>query len=165
MRRALTAMTVILCSVAVAGSIGLTSANANPMMTRENFQFATGSTTSYTYSAIATGTFTAGGTVKINADNNPYEIIFPRGTIKVVFHPGKTSTRIVSATCLYTQVEDGTYKLDGGTGAYRKIQGSGTGVSRIWSVLARNSKGKCTWAKNPFAYQQVITQQGTVSGS
>jgi hypothetical protein len=165
-RRALTAITVILCSVAVAGGIGLTSANASPATAaKEDFQFATGSTTSYTYSAIATGKFTAGGTVKINLDDNPYEIIFPRGTIKVHFHPGETYTHITSATCLYTQVEDGTYKLNGGTGAYRKIGGSGTAVSRTLAVMARNSKGKCTWSKNPFAYQQVITQEGTVSGS
>jgi hypothetical protein len=30
--------------------------------------------------------------------------------------------------------------------------------------MARNAKGKCTWQKNPLAYQQVITQEGTVSG-
>jgi hypothetical protein len=162
----LTAIAVILCSVAVADSAALTSANASPAATKkEDFQFASGSTTSYIYSAIATGTFTAGGTVKVNADTNPEEIIFPLGTINVLFHPGKTSTHIAPATCLYTQVEDGTYKLDGGTGVYRNIRGSGTSVSHILAVMARNSKGKCTWEKNSLAYQQVITQEGTVSGS
>ncbi len=166
MRRALTAIAAILCSVAVAGSAVLTSANASPAATtKEDFQFVSGSTTSYIYSAIATGKFTAGGTVKVNADTNPEEIIFPLGTINVLFHPGKTSAHITSATCLYTQVEDGTYKLDGGTGAYRNIHGSGTAVSHILAVMARNSRGKCTWEKNPLAYQQVITQEGTVSGS
>lgn len=166
MRRALVAMTVILCFVAVVGSTGLTSSNASTAAAkREDFQFVSGSTTSFTYSAIATGAFTAGGTVKVNADTNPEEIIFPLGTIDVVFHPGKTSTHITSATCLYTQVEKGTYKLDGGTGAYRKIRGSGSSVSHILAVMARNAKGKCTWQKNSLAYQQVITQEGTVSGS
>ncbi len=166
MRRALTAIAVILCSVAVAGSAGLTSANASQTAAaKEDFRFVSGSTTSYIYSAIATGKFTAGGTAKVNADTNPEEIIFPLGTINVLFHQGKTSTHITSATCLYTQVENGTYKLDGGTGAYRKIRGSGTAVSHILAVMARNSKGKCTWEKNSLAYQQVITQEGTVSGS
>jgi hypothetical protein len=165
-RKALTAIIVILCSVAVAGSMGLTSANASPAKAKkEAFQFVSGSTTSYTYSAIATGTFTAGGSVKVNADTNPEEIIFPLGTINVLFHPGKTSSHIASATCLYTQEEDGTYKLDGGTGAYRAIRGSGTSVSHIVAVMARNAKGKCTWQKNSLAYQQVINQEGTVSGS
>ena len=165
MRRALTVIAVILCSVAIAGSTALTSANASSAAaTKEGFQFASGSTTSYIYSAIATGTFTAGGTVKVNAATNPEEIVFPLGTINVLFHPGKTSAHITAASCLYTQVEDGTYKLNGGTGAYRNIRGSGTSVSHTLAVMARNAKGKCTWQKNPLAYQQVITQEGTVSG-
>jgi len=135
------------------------------MAAKESFRFATGSITSYTYSAIATGKFTAGGTVKINLADNPYKIIFPGGTIKVVFHPGKTTTHVTSATCLWVWVEHGTYTLNGGTRAYRTIGGSGTAVNRGWAVMARNNKGKCTWAKNPFAYQQVVTMAGTVSGA
>ncbi len=164
MRRSFTAIAAILCSAALAGGIGLTSANASPAVAaKENFRFATGSTTSYTYSAIGTGKFTAGGTAKINLADNPYEVTFPHGTIKVAFHAGKTTTHINPVTCLYVWVEDGTYTLHGGTGAYRTIGGSGTAVNSAWSVMAR-ANGKCTWAKNPYAWQQVITMAGTVSG-
>jgi hypothetical protein len=56
----------------------------------------------------------------------------------------------------------GTYKLLGGTGAYKGITGSGTYKLSILGIGAK-SGGKCSRTKPPVAFQQLIQASGPVT--
>lgn len=162
MRRALAAAAGTLSIVAViAGtSVTATSASASAAASStEHFRFMTVSASSSRYSAIAWGTFTAGGTINMNSS----VVHFPRGTFRAIHHRTSAATQLNRKTCRLVSVEHGTYKLADGTGKYRRISGRGTYTSRVSAVLARGKRGRCSQSKLPAAFQQIINARGPVS--
>lgn len=143
---------------------GVTSASASPAAPSgsagfEFFSLMTTSPSSPSSSIIATGVFTAGGTIT-DTSNTTANVTFPRGTFVITHSKGTGTPRINPATCLFALAENGTYQLGHGTGAYAGISGHGIYRLNITAVAARNSAGKCS---NKFAaYQQVIKAQGPV---
>jgi hypothetical protein len=75
----------------------------------------------------------------------------------------KSTSQLNQKTCLFSALVESTYQLSGGTGVYAAIKGSGTSSGRILAVLSR-TKGKCSGATTPAAYQQIITASGPISG-
>jgi len=88
---------------------------------------------------------------------------FPRGTFRAIHHRTSFASQLNRKTCRLVSVEHGTYKLADGTGKYRHISGRGTYTSRVLAVLARGKRGRCSQAKLPAAFQQIINARGTVS--
>jgi hypothetical protein len=165
MRKALIAAigTASAATMITGASLAAASASAAGART-EHFQIMTTSATSSKSSIIATGAFTAGGVnVGGNGNNGTSTAVFPGGTFKITHRTVHAKPTFNSRTCLFTLQARGTYKLAGGTGKYAEISGHGTFVVRILAVFARNSKGQCTQAKVPAAFQQVINAHGRVN--
>jgi hypothetical protein len=161
MRRILGAAAGALSLAAVIAGTSSTAASASTAGSRiEHYQFVSVSATSPRASAIAWGTFTAGGTINLNTGL----IRFPRGTFRAIHHRTSGASQFNRRTCLLVSVEHGTYKLADGTGKYRHISGSGTYTSRVWAVFARNAKGRCSKSRPPRAFQNVINARGPVRG-
>lgn len=135
---------------------GATSAGASGT---ENFQIMTTSATSSTASVIASGVFTAGGVD--HTGNKVDTFVFSNGSFKVA-HKGPSTQHFNPKTCLLTVVGHGTFKISGGTGAYAKISGAGTYKLNIIAVAAKTA-GKCSQAKPPVAFQQIVKASGQVS--
>lgn len=125
----------------------------------ENFQIVSTSATSTTASVIATGVFTDGGVDHMG--NKVDTFVFAKGSFKVA-HKGPSTAHINPKTCLLTIVGHGTFKISGGTGAYKKISGAGTYKFNILAIAARTATGKCTQKKPPTTFQQIIKATGTV---
>jgi hypothetical protein len=114
------------------------------------------STTSGVYSVIATGVFTAGGTINLPSGSN--ELKLTGGTLKIIPKFGPSKMSFNSKTCLVTVTGSVTYKLGHGTGAYAKVTGSGHATLSQRQVNARNAHGKCSTTK-------AIVSQGLVTAS
>lgn len=154
----------VLAIAGTAAIAGVTSASASPAAPSgsSGFGFFSLMTTSPSgpSSIIATGVFTAGGSIT-DTSNTTATVTFPRGTFVITHSKGTGTPRINPATCLFALAENGTYRLGHGTGAYAGISGHGIYRLNITAVAARNSAGKCS---NKFAaYQQVIKAQGPLS--
>lgn len=163
MRRVSIALIGILSIGAMIAGAGIAAASPSPAAAgTEHFQFASVSATSNRLSAIATGVFTAGGVLVSTSHGGTVRLT--GGTFKVNHHAKRTKTRI-TRSCLFSQVQHGTFRLHSGTGRYRHIRGSGTFISRILAVFPRNSSGKCSESKLPVAFQQVINAHGHVTGA
>jgi hypothetical protein len=161
MRRLLGAAAGTLSLAAVVAGTSVTAASASAASSRnEHFQFVSVSASSARYSAIAWGSFTAGGTININTGR----VVFPRGTFRAIHHRTSAVSSLNRRTCRLVSVEHGTYRLADGTARYRHIRGHGTYTSRVWAVLARNSKGRCSHSKPPKAFQNIINARGPVRG-
>ena len=161
MRRVLGAAAGTLCLAAVVAGSSVTAASASVMTGRtEHFQFVEVSASSNRASAIAWGVFTAGGTINLRSGL----VRFPGGTFRAIHHRRNAKTEVNRKTCLVVSVEHGTYRLGGGTGKYRHISGHGTYTSRVWAVLARNHRGRCSQSKLPAAFQQIVNARGPVRG-
>src|ERR1039457_1377892 len=152
------------CTLSLAAAVAGTSATAASASTipagNEHFQFVSVSASSTRYSAIAWGAFTAGGTININSGL----VRFPGGTFRAIHHRTSMQSELNRKTCLLVSIGHGTYKLAHGTGKYRHITGRGTYTSRVWGVLARNARGRCSQSKPPTAFQQIINARGPVRG-
>jgi hypothetical protein len=75
--------------------------------------------------------------------------------------PGHGTQNFDPRTCLATINSSGTFKLGHGTGRYAEISGHGTYTLSILEIAAR-SNGKCSLAKTPAAFQQILQAQGPV---
>lgn len=148
-------------------SAGTIAASADPVAAShsaaatatEHFQMMQTSATSSKAGLIAYGRFTAHG---IDRSGNKVDtFVFPNGTVKVAHSAGKGSQNFNPRTCMFTIREHGTYRLEGGTGAYRGIAGGGSYQLRILALGAR-SGGKCTQNRAPLAYQQIVSAAGPV---
>jgi hypothetical protein len=155
----------VLAIAGTAAIAGVTSASASPAAPSgssgfEFFSLITTSGNSPSSSIIATGVFTAGGTIT-DTSNTTATVTFPNGTFVITHSKGTGTPRINGATCLFALAENGTYQVGDGTGAYAGISGHGIYRLNITAVAARNSAGKCS---NRFAaYQQIIKAQGPLS--
>ena len=107
---------------------------------------------------IAHGAFTASGVASETLD----KIVFPHGTLKLRASPGTGPSRFDAKTCLGTEDKHGTYRIFGGTGAYKGISGHGRYHLNTLFVAARDAKGKCSHNKEPVGFQLVIRASGPV---
>lgn len=128
----------------------------------EHFRFiSTAAPTGETFSAIATGAFTDGGTATLLASKGTLK--FRNGTIKTTQKSGKPVARANTRTCYETLSEKGTYKIVGGTGAYTGIKGSGKFTLSIHEI-GPLVHGKCnTKSSKRVAAQAIITASGPVT--
>lgn len=128
----------------------------------EHFTFmSTAAPTGQTFSAIATGAFTDGGTATLLAKGGKLKL--REGTIKVSTKPGRPVLRANTKTCYEHLSESGTYKIVGGTGRYKGINGSGKYILRLREI-GPLVHGRCNvkTAKR-VAGQAVITATGPVT--
>ena len=120
----------------------------------EHFTFmSTAAPTGETFSAIATGAFTDGGTATLLTRSAKLKL--RRGTIDVSTKPGQPVVRANTKTCYEHLSEEGTYKIVGGTGTYRGIKGSGKfsrrrQAGRIASRSAVYFAWRCANCPSPF---------------
>jgi hypothetical protein len=145
--------------VIAAGSVTAASA-ASPGTARastESFQIMQ-ATIPGTATVIAHGAFTASGAASKKLD----KIVFLHGTFKLRASPGTGPSRFDTKTCLGTEDKHGTYRIFGGTGAYKGISGHGRYHLNTLFVAARDAKGKCSHSKEPAGFQLVIQASGPV---
>jgi hypothetical protein len=162
MRTKLAAGIAAITAVTIIGGAGAATASASPAGTRaEHLRIMSTAATSSRLSVIATGAFTAGGSVIPAAVTD--RVVFPGGTFtfRHVSHSGTASFN--SGTCLLTETERGTFAIGHGTGKYAGIRGSGKFVTSIVAVTAKNHAGRCTHIQAPATYQEITTATGTVS--
>jgi len=115
-------------------------------------------------SSLATGTFTAGGYLapgKIVNLRSTDRMVFPNGSFQMARHITSQWLPLPTAACLVRETLRGRYTIGHGTGAYRRLSGSGSFVLRIRGVI-RRSHGKCGGSMTVF--QQVINASGPVRG-
>lgn len=115
------------------------------------------------FSAVATGVFTAGGTATETKKPRKAIIVrFPAGTITLTGQSGHPRiNKIQTATaCLQTKDVSVRYTIEGGTGAYRGISGSGQ-MTRRETFVEAASAGSC--ANSFLAIQAIFTASGPVS--
>jgi len=108
------------------------------------------------YVIIASGVFTAGGT---DVSGNAIDVAKVTGGKFKINHG--TNIHVISMklnpkTCLEQFAATAKFTLEGGTGAYKKLSGSGkallTGIG-----IAPRSHGKCNPNANPVVAEQTIT--------
>jgi hypothetical protein len=87
--------------------------------------------------------------------------VLPGGTEKVRPSKGTGPQTLNPKTCLVTIRQHGTYKILGGTGKFAGISGHGTYRANVLIVEAR-SGGKCSAAKPPLGFQEIIEASGSV---
>lgn len=149
-------------AVAVAASLAMSVAAAAATTKIEHFSFISTATggSGNSFSAIATGAFTAGGTANLPSGKGTLK--FPGGKIKVTAKAGRAKSNFNAKTCLATSVQPGTYKIVSGTGVYAGISGSGK-YTASFTEVAPMVRGKCSMKGNPVAVQGVITASGPVT--
>jgi len=149
------AAATVATSLAISGA-----AAAAPTTKTEHFSFVSTAITGNTFSAIATGAFTAGGTANLPSGKGTLK--FPGGTIKVTAKAGHAKNNFNAKTCLGTSVQPGTFKIISGTGVYAGITGSGkytASFTEVGPIVA----GKCSMNGNPVAAQGSIRASGPVT--
>ncbi|HEV2451687.1 MAG TPA: hypothetical protein VGS62_07155 [Streptosporangiaceae bacterium] len=161
MRTRLVAGIMAISAVALIGGASVAAAGASPGGTRaELLRIMNTTATSVRLSVIATGAVTAGGYVIPAAVTDV--VVFPRGTFTFRHVRRSGTAAFNSHTCLLTETLRGTFTLGEGSGRYAGIRGSGTFVTSIVAVTARNRAGRCTHLQAPATYQEITTASGTV---
>jgi hypothetical protein len=162
MRKLILAVTT---TVAVVAPVVILTASATATTGTETFTAITTNPGSGVASMIATGGFTAGGTVLVA--KHAETVRFPGGKFKVVLGgPGSKHVSLNPATCLYTKTGSGRYTIADGTGAYKGISGSGKISFSLRAVYALVN-GKCPSSDQPGANvstQTAIQFTETASG-
>jgi hypothetical protein len=134
---------------------------------KETFTAITSNPGSGIASLIATGGFTAGGTLLTVKRTQTFRLAGGKFTF-VLSKTGSKHQNLNLTTCLYTKTGSGTYTLTDGTGAYQGISGSGK-VSVSLRAVYPLVKGKCPSSDQPgssgtpTAIQYVETASGPVS--
>ncbi|HYB30282.1 MAG TPA: hypothetical protein VEF89_26995 [Solirubrobacteraceae bacterium] len=160
-------MPKILTILAAAGAVAValafaTTATGTSRPGTEHFSLINISThESHTYSAIATGAFTAGGTAIITNGSTAVTLRFPNGTIKLSNKPAPPKTTS-NASCLLQETSHSTYTILSGTGTYKAISGSGHDTSSATFVGAMVN-GKCSNNTPATAIQIIDTATGPIS--
>jgi hypothetical protein len=152
-----------LATAAMVVSGALAASATTTATATEHFQIANDNPTSNKNPLIAYGAFTAHGT-DIEGNHNLARFVFRNGTLKIKHSNGKGTQKFNPRTCLLRINERGTYKVLGGTGAYRGASGHGTYHLQILAIAARKG-GKCVTKQNvpPAAFQQIIQASGPFS--
>jgi hypothetical protein len=78
--------------------------------------------------------------------------------------PGTEHQSFNAKTCMFSDSEQGTFKLAGGTGRYRHIAGYGTYALSVIGIGAKLANGTCNPSDTapPVAQQQLIQAVGQV---
>jgi hypothetical protein len=150
-----------LATAAMVVSGALAASATTTATATEHFQFMSTSPTSNKSSLIAYGAFTTHGK-DVEGRHNLSHFVFPNGTLKIKHSNGKGTQHFNPRTCLLQINERGTYKILGGTGAYRGVSGHGTYHLQIIGIGAKKG-GKCSKRAAPVAFQQIIQASGPVS--
>jgi hypothetical protein len=159
---AVAAATAALAAAVGGSALAVASTGSAPHQaaSTEHLQLVSTSPTSPNAALIAYGSaFTASGTDhqgKGNVDN----VTFANGTFKITHKMTGGTQHFNPATCQFTVAATATYKLSGGTGAYKGLSGSGTAKVSVLGIGARNSQGKCSKTLPPVAQQQIIQASG-----
>jgi hypothetical protein len=158
--RKLAAAGAVAIAAALCGT-GLASASASAAAPSasgtEHLYLMTTQPSASRYSIIATGVFTAGGTDISGSKTDTASV--NGGTFKV-HHPGNVhiiKQEVNAKTCLGQFEATAGFTLGGGTGAYRKLAGSGKALISELAIFPRNSKGVCNTNGNPVVNEQTIT--------
>jgi len=115
-------------------------------------------------SLIATGAFTAGGTL-LTDGKRKQTFRFADGKFTVVQGTAGTKHQSLNlASCLYTKTGSGAYTLTDGTGAYQGISGSGKNSFTLRAVYPL-VKGKCPSSDQPGSSGTPTAIQFTETGS
>lgn len=148
--------------VGVAGPASASTRPASPAVSgTEHFYLMTTQPSTSRYTIIATGVFTVGGTDRSGSKADLIRL--PGGTFKIQhggpFHIVKQ--QLNQKTCLGRLEATARFTVGNGTGAYRRISGSGKAV--ISSMfIARRSKGACNPNLNPLVLEQTITAKAHI---
>jgi hypothetical protein len=156
MRRTIRVAVAVGAAMAIA-IVGAATASAGTKI--EHFSFMT-TTATNGYTAIATGAFTDGGAALLQVPQGAIKL--QRGTIKLAIKVGKPSESINLKACLGVSTQPGTYKVVGGTGAYKGIAGSGSFVAH-YTEVGKIVNGKCSKTAKPVASEGIITASGPVT--
>ena len=149
------AVAAALCGAGLASAS--TSAGALSSTRTEHFYLMTTQPSANRYSIIATGAFTTGGIDISGATTDTVKV--KGGTFKI-HHGGAVHVikeKLNSKTCLAQFEGKASFTLGGGTGAYKKLSGSGKAVISELAIFARNSKGVCNPNGNAVVNEQTIT--------
>jgi hypothetical protein len=176
MRRALVAAITLASTAALVGGATTTAAQASQSgvdqhgagqhgisqhkrARQEQFRIISTSPGSRRQSVLATGVFTAGGyrvPGRVVSLRSTDKMVFPGGSFRMARRVTRQWLPLPTSACLVRETIRGTYTLGHGTGAYRRISGSGTFALRIRGVI-RRSHGKCG---GPMTGYQAITYAG-----
>ncbi|HEX3493364.1 MAG TPA: hypothetical protein VHU92_28760 [Streptosporangiaceae bacterium] len=162
MRRTIVAAITLLTTAALVSGAAVADASAaRPARApQEHFRVISTTTGSRRQSVLATGAFTAGGYLvpgRLVALRSTDRVVFPNGSFHMVRHITHQWLPMPTASCLVRETLRGSYVLEHGTGAYRRISGSGGFVLRIFGVIRRAHR-KCGGPMTVF--QQIIYASG-----
>ena len=140
---------------------GLTAASASSTGSSgtEFLQAMSTSATSATQPVIVHGVFTDYGVD--HTGNTVDTIVLQKGSFKVAHSAGTGPQNFNPKTCLGQVNQHGTIRIFHGTGKYAGIHGHGRYHLSLLFIAARVS-GKCSQAKEPVAFQQIITASAPV---
>jgi hypothetical protein len=146
--------------VAAAGGVCAGVANAasaSPAASgTEHFNLMTTLPNSSKYVMIASGVFTAGG---VDTQGSSTDVAkFANGSFKI-HHGGALhiiKEQVNQKTCLAVFEGKTPFTLGNGTGAYKKLSGSGTATISELAIFPR-SHGQCNSNANPLTNEQTIT--------
>ena len=147
--------TAALCSAGLASAS--TSAPAVSNSGTEHFYLMTTQPSASKYSIIASGVFTTGGLDIAGGATDTARV--KGGTFKIhhggAFHIIKQSVN--PKTCLAQFEATASFTLGGGTGAYKKLTGSGKAVISELAIAPRGRNGACNLNGNPVINEETIT--------
>jgi hypothetical protein len=154
----LVAATATLALVGATGASAHATATENTTKT-EQFTLMADSTTQAqpTFSVIATGAFTAGGTATV--DHGTITVQLPKGTITLQASTDHVATH-TTPDCFQEKTTSGHYTIASGTDAYLGVTGHGTTRTTVRAVESKNGT---TCSENPDAVQFVGTATGIIT--
>jgi hypothetical protein len=148
-----------LVATAAATVAALTATTASASAATERFSFM-GTISNGSYSVIATGAFTDGGTARVR--NGHGKLWLRDGTITLKTRHHKPKVHVDQTSCVGEVTESGTYTLVGGTGAYKGIHGSGT-LEGHYTAVGRKKDGACSMTTHPAAAQLTLIGRGPIT--
>lgn len=155
-----TAALLATTGIAVLAVLGATAAAASSAPSgTEHWLAENTNPESNTATLIVRGPLTNGGTINLQTGH----VKLVGGTLNVS-HRALHSVETVNArTCLGTVTASGTYKITGGTGAFRHVTGHGRYSVLVYSFFKR-VKGKCAEDVVPYASTVLFTATGPLTG-
>jgi hypothetical protein len=163
--RKLAATGTVAIAAALCGA-GLASASANAAGTAkfgtEHFYLMTTQPSASKYTIIASGVFSTYGVDVAGSSTDTAKV--QGGSFKI--HHGSNFRLLKQSvnprTCLALFVAEGPFTLSNGTGAYKKLSGSGKAVISDLGIAPRTKKGTCNFNANPLVNEETITATGHV---
>lgn len=158
---AVAAATISVVALSGAG-LALASPSAATTSGAEHFYLMTTQPSASRYTLIATGAFTGYGTDIAGSSTDTARV--HGGSFKI-HHGGKfriIKESVNPRTCVAVFEASAKFTLGGGTGAYKKLTGSGTAVISELAIAPRAKNGTCNLNANPVVNEETITATGHV---